>query len=299
MAERFTGSWRTRIGFLMLAGMVVAIPVLFAQLESKYPSTPAEMRAIRIMGWAAVPLFLASTLWIIAGFLETFTVYLVDNETFTRKTLFGTTVLPWQRITRLGVTGTQCSGFVLTDDTGKTVQIRPSFVHQPEALCQSVRERLAGLWERQRREFRTQTHIYYPTHPRAWFFLLTLPMLVCLVVMPLIEPGAYEGARASPGMISVMYLVFGLSVVPGLCVHDLTHKLTISPEAVSDTSFFRRRCIPLNRIESVTSRAVTDKSGSYEVTTVLGAGQRLVLSARMMDYLLLRDCLRERAGEEP
>ncbi len=224
--------------------------------------------------------------------LECLTAYRVDADGITRRGWNGEQQMRWSDVTHFAAGGGADSALMLTDYQNNKLSIQRGMMGGAKLaeLNQLLDTHLAPIRERQLSEMGGINNVYHPKRSAAWagVIMTTLvgAMLAFIAAQPV--PSNQQGA-----FIAVIIIFGGIELLfVYLTILGFTHSLMFTADGITDSSVFRARHIPFRSVSSVMSRRVSTKNGSYDLTTVEGEGQKIMLTSHANDYELLIDYIR-------
>ena len=224
--------------------------------------------------------------------LECLTAYRVDTDGITRRGWNGEQQMRWGDVTHFEARGGVDSQLTLTDFQNNKLSIQRGMMGGAKLaeLNQLLDTYLAPIRERQLQDMGGINNVYHPKRSAAWAGVIMTTLVGAML--------AFIAAQSVPsnqqGAFVVLMVLFGgieLLFMYGTIL-GFTHSLIFTTDGITDTSVFRTRHIPFQSVSSVMSRRVSTKNGSYDLTTVEGNGQKIMLTSHANDYELLVEYIR-------
>lgn len=280
--KTFSGSLSNRL--MLTFFCVLQLGCLYFVFDPPNKSNGVSMLLVRLTGGL---LFGSAELFALYGLIESFTVYGTDQSSITRRAWNGMKRLEWRNLTRYAANGQRDGTIKLVDHRGEQMSVYFSLLggNATRELRGVIEANLTTQHEKQLDEIGTLQKVWHPSRKSGVTFLITLLLFasLCLYVssMPVTEKD-----RVFVLPLIMMLTVIGVSLL-GLIVYSFTHKLTVSRDGLTDEWLLRTKIIPFSKVTSVMSGIDQMKSGTMEVTTLEGDGQKITLQSTMNDYPLL------------
>jgi hypothetical protein len=221
------------------------------------------------------------------GLLEAFVVYEVAADSITRRAWNGQRMMRWSEVARVDVSGQRDSELVLSDGLGQKPSLQRGLMSQKHVMAFNtlLEPYLAPVRERQLRDVGSLNSVYYPKRGTTW------AGVTMLVIVGFIMLFFFSMMPVPSDEWWVVAILMGFIVVGGLfflwlTISAYTTALTVTNYDLKESSAFKTRQISFQRVTSLMSRTVTVKNGSFELTTIEGAGQKISITSQMKDYAL-------------
>lgn len=278
----------------LLRGLAIGISAfyLISMLLGKSHTTADWAGGILFFTLGSISIGFA--LW---GLLKSFAVLAVDKDGITRRDWNGSRTLRWQDIVRIDADWESDSDILLHDQSGRKLSIHRGFVRwaDREELNALLETYLAPARERQSSRIGDADRVYRPQREVIGAGVIMLTVMTALLVFILSMPfksGELWAFVLLTGFLGSLFLLF-LWITLTAC----TQTLTVTEQDLTDKSIFRTLHIRFDSVEVLSSRIITGKHGTTEVTRIEGGGQKIVITPHMNDYSLLMDFIRQRVGE--
>jgi len=294
------GNWGTRFSLLLMGicgfGTFYFMVILAIQRTMEWPNFNHGILIASVpfglfgLGMGAACLY---------GIVETFTSYRWDDTGIERSALFRPGRMRWDYVVDYKISGNNNTTIVLTDSLGQRMSIYLSLMSSQQrlAVANTVRERLAGLRDKQLKEMAWGVRTYRPARNVSWFLLIFAAVFLGFGLMPWFGGNVVQNTEEAKWPFLLIFGGVGIAVVL-LFLGVYTWTLIISRDAITSSSLFRSRTIPFAQITSVMIRDTRTRNGTTNITTVEGAGRKISFTESMPDYTLVRDYIQGQAGQK-
>ncbi len=239
----------------------------------------------------------ALMLW---GLLETFTVYSVDRDGITRKSVFGTRNMRWREVASYESRNTGLRAtYILTDILGERLTIYLGLAANAAEIAEALDSGIARLRDGKIQDFERTSFTRKPGRAEIGAAVFTI-----LFGAGFIVASAYVFLQADQMRepifgrgVAIAGALMGLAFSGFLGLYLLTYTFRVDASAITAGSIFGERRIPFEAVKSIVSRDMVLKHGTMNTTWVEGPdGKKIQFNEAMPNYAELVAFVRKRAG---